>query len=130
MASGSGQQAATVLVVDDDPGVADTFARMLKLEGLQVVTALDTEAGLRAAARVQPEAIILDLRMPLRDGVAFLRALRATPGGRATPVAIVTGDYFLDEELSAELRALGADVRFKPLWLDDLVALTRGLLQR
>jgi hypothetical protein len=44
-------------------------------------------------------------------------------------VAIVTGDYFLDQAVSNELRELGADLRFKPLWLEDLLALARNLLK-
>jgi DNA-binding response OmpR family regulator len=65
--------------------------------------------------------------MPLVDGLGFLRQLRATDQ-RATPVAIVTGDYFLEDEISAELRHLGAELRFKPMWLEDLVGLARNLL--
>jgi len=45
------------------------------------------------------------------------------------PVAIVTGDYFLDDSVSTELRELGAELRFKPLWLEDLVGLARNLLK-
>jgi hypothetical protein len=44
-------------------------------------------------------------------------------------VAIVTGDYFLDDEVSSELRTLGAELKFKPLWLEDLVGLARTLLK-
>jgi hypothetical protein len=40
----------------------------------------------------------------------------------------VTGDYFLDDTIPAELRELGSEVRFKPLWLEDPVTLIRGLL--
>ena len=43
-------------------------------------------------------------------------------------MAIVTGDYFLDDSVSAELRRLGAELKFKPLWLEDLVSLARTLL--
>ena len=49
--------------------------------------------------------------------------------GRPIPVAIVTGDYFLDDSVSSELQALGAELRFKPLWLEDLVGLARNLLK-
>jgi DNA-binding response OmpR family regulator len=119
--------AATILVVDDDPEVTRTFSQMLRLEGFRVRTAPNAEDGLRLAADVRPDAIILDLRMPLLDGVGFLRRFRAMDE-RRTPVAIVTGDYLLDDATSEELRALHADLRFKPLWLDDLVGLTRQLL--
>jgi DNA-binding response OmpR family regulator len=120
---------AKILIVDDDEGVTQTFARMLRLEGYQVRTAVSAETGLREAADNHPDAIILDLRMPLVDGLGFLRRLRERDEQRSTPVAIVTGDYFLDDSVSAELRDLGAELRFKPLWLEDLVGLARNLLQ-
>ena len=63
----------TILIVDDDPSVTETFERMLRLEGYHVVTALSAEAGLNQAERSHPHAIILDLRMPLVDGLRFLR---------------------------------------------------------
>jgi DNA-binding response OmpR family regulator len=119
----------TILIVDDDDGVTQTFARMLKLEGYRVQTALNAESGLREAARVRPDAIILDLRMPVLDGLGFLRRLRSTNEPRPTPVAIVTGDYFLSDTVSTELKALGAELKFKPLWLEDLVDLARELLK-
>ena len=119
---------STILIVDDDEGVTQTFARMLKLEGFQVCTAMNAETGLRVATESRPNAIILDLRMPLIDGLGFLRRLRAQVNQRLTPVAIVTGDYFLPEAIQAELKSLGASIRFKPLWLEDLVALARILV--
>ena len=115
--------------MDDDEGVTQTFARILRLEGFQVRTAISAETGLREAELSTPDAIILDLRMPLLDGLGFLRRLRAGDDNRTTPVAIVTGDYFLDDAVSVELRELGAQLRFKPLWLDDLVGLARNLLK-
>jgi two-component system response regulator PrrA len=120
---------AKILIVDDDEGVTQTFARMLRLEGYQVQTAVSAETGLIVAEDNRPDAIILDLRMPLVDGLGFLRRLRAHADQQTTPVAIVTGDYFLDESVSNELQQLGAELRFKPLWLEDLVGLARNLLK-
>ena len=117
-----------ILIVDDDEGVTQTFARMLRLEGYQVRTAVSAEKGLQEAEQSHPDAIILDLRMPLVDGLGFLRRLRSRDEHSSTPVAIVTGDYFLDDAVSNELRELGAELRFKPLWLEDLVGLARNLL--
>lgn len=123
------ETASKILIVDDDEGVTQTFARMLRLEGYQVRTAVNAENGLREAEDCHPDAIILDLRMPLVDGLGFLRRLRAHDEQREVPVAIVTGDYFLDDAVSTELRELGAELRFKPLWLEDLVGLARNLLK-
>ena len=120
---------AKILIVDDDEGVTQTFARMLRLEGYHVCTAMTAERGLREAKESRPDAIILDLRMPIVDGLGFLRQLRQNSDQRLTPVAIVTGDYFLEDSVSSELRELGAELRFKPLWLEDLVGLARNLLK-
>jgi DNA-binding response OmpR family regulator len=118
----------TILIVDDDRAVADTFARMLKLEGFQVATALSAEAGLELADNVRPHAIILDMRMPITNGLQFLRTIRNRPHLVDVPVAIVTGDYFLPDPIQNELKALGAALRFKPLWLEDLIALARTMV--
>jgi two-component system response regulator PrrA len=118
----------TILIVDDDEGVTHTFARMLSLEGFRVFTAINGEMGLREADATLPDAIIIDLRMPLLDGLGFLRNLRSRSRHRHIPVAIVTGDYFLDDSTSSELTELGAKLKFKPLWLEDLVGLARTLI--
>jgi DNA-binding response OmpR family regulator len=125
----SERSTSKILIVDDDEGVTQTFARMLRLEGYQVRTAVTAEKGLQEAEQSHPDAIILDLRMPLVDGLGFLRRLRSHDAHSTTPVAIVTGDYFLDDAVSAELTELGAELRFKPLWLEDLVGLARNLLK-
>ena len=120
--------AARILIVDDDASVTDAFSRILRLEGYEVWAALSADGGLSLAQAHRPHAVILDLRMPLTNGLCFLRAIRTVPGLTTTPVAIVTGDYRLDEAQAAEIRALGAELRYKPLWLEELVTLARELL--
>jgi two-component system response regulator MprA len=120
---------ATILIVDDDAGVTQTFGSMLQLEGYNVLSTLDAETGLQAIATNRPDAVLLDLHMPFADGLVFLRRLRAQECDRHTPVAIITGDYSLDETLLSELRELDAVICFKPLWLADLVAICNRLLR-
>ena len=126
--SATDETTRTILIVDDDRSVADTFARMLKLEGFGVVTALSAESGLELADSTRPHAIILDMRMPITNGLQFLRTVRSKPHLVEVPVAIVTGDYFLAESIQHELKSLGASIRFKPLWLEDLIALAKTLV--
>ena len=102
---------------------------MLRLEGYEVWAALSADEGLSLAQKHRPHAVILDLRMPLTSGLQFLRAIREIPGLTNTPVAIVTGDYYLDEAQANEIQALGAELRYKPLWLEELVTLARELLK-
>ena len=117
-----------ILLVDDDPNVLSTFTTMLRLDGYEVHAAMDVEAGLHEASAYRPDAILLDLHMPLADGLAFLQRLRADKHHRRTPVAIITGDYWMDEATSNTLRALDATIHFKPLWLTDLIELTHQLV--
>ena len=118
----------SVLVVDDDEGVALTFSRMLRLYGYRVETATNPVTGLAFATAHAPDAIVLDLRMPIVGGLEFLRRLRSLKTGHPCSVAIVTGDYFIEDHIAAEIKALGAQVCFKPLWVDDLIDVVRGML--
>jgi CheY-like chemotaxis protein len=66
--------------------------------------------------------------MPRLGGLEFLRHLRNDPALARVPVGVVTGDYFLSDEVLAELAALRAGVWYKPLGLDDIAALAADLL--
>jgi CheY-like chemotaxis protein len=120
----------TVLVVDDDAAVTATFAQMLRLEGYEVVTALSAEAAFLVFADANPDAILLDLRMPIVSGLMFLRRLRCDEARCHLPVAIVTGDYFLEDAVLGELDELGASVFFKPVWVEDLLQIMQRLVHK
>ena len=124
-----GSGAPRLLIVDDDVAVTDTVSRMLRLDGFEVWAALSAAEGLSLARRHRPHAVVLDLRMPLASAVGWLRSMREIPGFDSVPVAIVSGDYLLGEQCAGEILALGADLRYKPLWLDELVSLARDLLR-
>ena len=119
---------ARILIIDDDPAVSLTLSRMLELDGHEVKCVGTAQDGLAAAADDTPDAVILDIRMPGMTGLEFLRELRSNTGLCRLPVGIITGDYFLSEQVLGEIGSLGAIVRYKPLWMADLTALTRALL--
>jgi DNA-binding response OmpR family regulator len=121
---------ARILIVDDDETVLQTFAKALSLEGYDVRTAATPLLGLREVEDTPPDAILLDLRMPFVNGVGFLYRLRAQSAHRHTPVAIITGDSCIDDPAMSELQGLEAEVRFKPMWIDEVVTLTRSLLAK
>jgi DNA-binding response OmpR family regulator len=117
-----------ILLIDDDEGTIHSYSRQLRLEGYEVTTAGNAEMGLFEVRFSSPDAIIVDFHMPLVDGLGFLRRLRSQLGQRSTPVAIMTGDFFLDDDVESEIHALGAHVAYKPLGLEQLVSITRNLL--
>lgn len=117
-------------MIDDEPAVSATFARMLGVEGHGVSLAESGPAALASLddASVPPDAIILDIRLPGMGGLEFLRIVRRDARLARIPVGVVTGDYFLKEEVLAELAALGATVRYKPLGLAEVTALAQELV--
>jgi DNA-binding response OmpR family regulator len=117
-----------LLIVDDDERIRDLFQRVLVREGHDVQTAVDADDALRQAESVQFDAIIVDWRMPLVNGLGFLYRLRSRHDYRDVPVAIVTGDRVTNDELLADVRALGARLVFKPVWRNTLIELARTLL--
>ena len=121
---------ARILIVDDDETVLRTFAKALSLEGYDVRTAASPLVGLEEAEQSAPDAILLDLRMPFVNGFGFLYRLRALGAHRHTPVAIITGDSCIDDPALNELHDLEAEVLFKPIWLEEVLSVTRNLLAR
>jgi two-component system response regulator MprA len=122
--------ASRVLIVDDDESVLQTFAKALTLEGYDVRVAASPLTGLRDLEETPPDAILLDLRMPFVNGIGFLYRLRAQAAHRHTPVAIITGDSCIDDPAMSELRDLEAQVVFKPLWLEEVISVTKNLLDK
>ena len=119
-----------VLIVDDDETVLKMLARALSLEGYDVRTAATPIEGLNEAQRTPPDVILLDLRMPFVNGIGFLYRLRANAAYRDIPVAIITGDSCIADSAMQEMHDLDAELVFKPIWIDEVVSVTRGLLQK
>ena len=120
--------ALKVLIIDDDERALETYRAALNVEGYEVVTAMNAVDGARELTKSRPDAVLLDLHMQeVSEGLAFLRRLRSIDAYQTTPVAIITGDYAVDSAVESDLRGYGATIRFKPFWLDDLVALVRDL---
>jgi len=117
----------TVLIVDDDPTVTDHFSRILRLEGYDVAAAYGPEQGLSLVENLHPHAMVLDLQMRAMDGVELLGRFRAMAHLADVPAVIVTGDYFMDDEIRSRLAELGAQVEFKPLWVEDLVRVVKEM---
>ena len=119
-----------VLVVDDDSSIRDVFARVLEFGGLVPALADNAEAGLALIrSGVTPDAILLDLVMPGMGGLGFLLQLRSDPQYAHIPVAMVTGDCLVTTPMRYAVEALSAEIHFKPLEVDSILALTFRLLK-
>jgi len=116
-----------ILIVEDDESTLDTYARILHLEGFATEKASSAESALRTLHSRTPNAVIVDLRLPMADGLDLVRTLRARLQYANTPIALVTGDLALSDNVIGELHHLRVDVRYKPLWVEDLAALANTL---
>lgn len=81
---------ATVLLVDDDPVIATMYGVGLERAGYRVVVANDGRAALELASRAKPDLIILDIRMPVLDGIEVLERLTAEGVTQRTPVVMLS----------------------------------------
>jgi two-component system response regulator MprA len=118
--------AATILVVDDDPRLAASVRRALVYEGYRVEVAADGPAALAATRDRVPDLVVLDVMLPGLDGIEVCRRLRA-----ASDVAIL----MLTAKDAVEARVDGLDsgaddYLVKPFAYDELLARVRSLLRR
>lgn len=105
-----------VLVVDDDPAILATVAEILEMEGYAVATASNGAEALDAVEEETPSLIVLDMRMPVLDGWAFARELRAR--GMSIPILVMTAA----QSASSWAEEVQADGHIaKPFDLHDLL---------
>ena len=119
--------AALVLVVEDEPAIADLIRGALTREGFTAHVAPDGPAALAAIARDRPAAVVLDVGLPGLDGTEVCRRMRAA--GDWTPVIFVTArDDEVDRVVGLELGA--DDYVTKPFSPRELVARVKAVLRR
>jgi two-component system response regulator MprA len=116
-----------VLVVDDDPAVSGALNRALRLEGYEVSLAIDGPQALEEIAVRPPDAVILDIGLPIIDGLDVCRRLRAADND--TPVLMLTARDAINDRVQG-LDAGADDYLVKPFALAELLARLRALLRR
>jgi CheY-like chemotaxis protein len=112
----------SVLVVDDDPDVRVLLETYLGLEGFDVLTACNGRDALERLDQTRPSVILLDLMMPVMDGVEFRRQQQRQPLLRDIPVVCLSARH--DAKQTAALLGV-AECLAKPFELDTLVTVLR-----
>jgi len=118
--------AATILIVDDEPPIRRLLRTSLASQGFQVNEAADGRNALAEIGRSPPDLVVLDLGLPDMDGADVIRALRG--GGNAVPILVLSSRA--DERGKVEALDLGADDYVtKPFGTAELFARIRAALR-
>src|SRR5512135_1611550 len=122
----SDEMAERILVIEDEPQIADLLRRGLIYEGYTVEVTPDGETGLVAARDRPPDAVLLDLMLPGMDGLTVCRRLRSAS---TVPILILTAKDAVPDRV-AGLDAGADDYVIKPFSFDELLARLRAVLRR
>ena len=119
----------TILVIEDERSLADVLHYNLTNEGFEVLTANDGQDGLRRAQTALPDLIILDLMLPVIDGLQICRQLRASPQTQHIRILMLTAkSEEVDEIVGFNMGA--DDYVAKPFKLKPLIHRVKALLRR
>jgi DNA-binding response OmpR family regulator len=120
-----------ILIIEDDPDIAESLRYNLEREGLQAVVAETGEKGLRLALNAQtpPTLIVLDLMLPGMSGTELCRRLRREPETKKTPIIILTAKASEADKI-AGLEFGADDYMTKPFSVKELLARIRAVLRR
>lgn len=122
----SAESQGNILMIDDDPKMAGFVVRQLRREGYEAEVAMNGQEGLDMTADLQPDLLLLDLSMPVMDGLEALRRLREWYEG---PIIILSASH--EETKKVEALDLGADDYLtKPFGVQELMARVRSALRR
>jgi two-component system, OmpR family, response regulator len=116
-----------VLVVDDEPSLAELLASVLRYEGWDIAVAADGSSAVRTAREFKPDAVVLDVMLPDFSGLEVLRRMRSELPNVC--VLFLTARDAVEDRI-AGITAGGDDYVTKPFSLEEVLARLRGLLRR
>lgn len=116
-----------ILVVDDEPNIAELLSIALRYEGWEVTTANNGIKAVTKAKELNPDAVVLDIMLPDIDGLEVLRRMRTAQPD--VPVLFLTAKDAVEDRVVG-LTAGGDDYVTKPFSLEEVVARVRALLRR
>lgn len=119
----------TILVIEDEPDVRNFASRVLELEGYQVLQAENGDEGLRLVKRGKISLILLDLRLPKKDGWKVLEQVKGDPVLSGIPVIVFTASAAIPQRERA-LSLGAADYLVKPLSAASLKEAVARILQK
>src|SRR5438132_7873273 len=119
--------AGKVLVVDDEPNIADVLSIALRFNNYEVETAADGQAALQAVTEFRPDLVLLDVMLPDLDGFEVAKRMRERADD--TPILFLTARDTTEDKVRG-LTIGGDDYVTKPFSVEELLARVRAVLRR
>ena len=119
--------APLVLFIDDSEDNCEVYVQFFEYQGWRTATASDGKSGLEKAAALKPDAIVLDLHLPVVDGWEVTRLLKADAATKATPIIALTA-HAMSGDREKALEAGCDDYDTKPIELPRLLGKIEALL--
>ena len=119
----------TILVVEDDKSISNVLRDKLTIEGFNVLQAYDGQIGVEIALREHPDLILLDILMPVMDGITVLKNLQKDAWGKMARIIMLT-NLADNENISMAIANGSNDYLVKSNWsMKDLVSKIRKRLE-
>lgn len=119
----------TILIIEDERSLVEVLTYNLTKEGFEVLSAGDGQEGLRRAQRALPDLVVLDLMLPVIEGLEVCRLLRSGPRTKDVPILMLTArSEEIDEVVGFQMGA--DDYVAKPFKIKPLVQRIKALLRR
>lgn len=125
----SGQKSKTILIVEDDPKNMKLFRDILSFKGYSILEAVTGEQGVALAREYNPDLILMDVQLPLMDGIEATRIIRADESGKSAVIIGVTADAM--PGIKEKMLAAGCeDYISKPVHLEKFLQKISGYLDQ
>lgn len=118
-----------ILVVEDDPALAELLRYNLESEGFKASVAVDGDAAMLAVEELNPDLIILDWMLPNLSGIEVCRRIRRKPEGRVLPIIMLTARGEETDRVNG-LNSGADDYMVKPFSPNELIARVKAVLRR
>jgi len=124
-----GQEKKKILIIEDDPALHSAMSTKLEKEGFEIISAYDGKEGLEKALNNNPDLILLDIVLPVMDGMTVLEQLRRDPRGKEIEVIVLSNLSGAEKDAKITENRVRAFLVKSDWKLEDLVSIVKQRIE-